>query len=201
MKNYLCINGKKIPLTKEQIDSIKSQFVPQVKLGDATVGETVEIGEYEFIVLEHQSGNTYLLMRDFLEIMEFGKSNDYKSSDVKNRLDKFADEIAEIVGEENICMHSVDLTADDGLKCYGSTMARVSLLTCNLYRKYVEILDKYKVKDWWWLATPFSTPKHGYSETVKCVSPAGDVLNCYGSFNDSTGVRPFCILDSDIFVS
>ena len=97
MKNYLCINGKKIPLTKEQIDSIKSQFVPQVKLGDATVGETVEIGEYEFIVLEHQSGNTYLLMRDFLEIMEFGKSNDYKSSDVKNRLDKFADEIAEIV--------------------------------------------------------------------------------------------------------
>lgn len=201
MKNYLCFNGKKIPLTEEQIDSIKKQFAPCKRLGDVTVGETAKIGEHEYIVLKHEYGRTCLLMCDFLKTMKFGKPSDYKESDVKVVLDEFAEELAEIVGADNIYTHSVDLTADDGLKCYGATTARVSLLTCDLYREFVEIIDKHKVKDWWWTATAFSTPKHGYDTAVKCVSPSGCVNDIYSSNSNSIGVRPFCILNSDIFVS
>lgn len=200
MKNYLCFNGEKIALNDEQVAKIREQFAPKIRLGDVTVGETKKIGEHEFIVLNHMDGKTLLLMRDFLTTMKFGKSNDYKESDVKVVLDEFAEELAEIVGADNIYTHSVDLTADDGLKCYGATTARVSLLTCDLYREFVEIIDKHKVNDLWWLVTPFSTPKHGYSAATKCVSPPGYLGSSYNS-SSNIGVRPFCILNSDIFVS
>ena len=201
MNNYLCIGGEKIALNDDQIARIREQFVPKARLGEAAVGKTVEIGKHEYIVLKHDDGKTHLLMRDFLDVMKFGKSNDYKESYVKEKLDAFATELAEAVGEDNIYTHVVDLTADDGLKCYGSIMARVSLLTCSLYREYVEIIDKFSVSDWWWLATAFSTPKHGYSETVKCVSPSGVVYDYNFSNVNCGGVRPFCILNSNIFVS
>ena len=201
MKNYLCFNGKKIPLTKEQIDSIKNQFAPCKRLGDVPVGELAKIGEHDYIVLEHVGDYTRLLMRDFLTTMRFGKTCDFKTSDVKDELGKFAKKLAEVVGEDNIFEHTVDLTADDGLKDYGSTTALVSLLTCDLYREFVEIIDKYEVEDWWWMATPLSTPKHGYGNAVKCVSPSGYVDGNYGGNYHSIGVRPFCILNSNIFVS
>lgn len=201
MKNYLCFNGEKIPLNDEQVAKIREQFAPKVRLGDTAVGGTVKIGEHEYIVLKHEDGKTYLLMRDFLATMKFGKSNDYKESDVKRFLDEFAEKLAELVGADNLYTHSVDLTADDGLKCYGATTARVSLLTCNLYREFVEIIDKHEVDDWWWMASAFSTFKHGYSTAVKCVSPSGYIYDYYDGNNVSNGVRPFCILNSDIFVS
>lgn len=199
MNNYLCFNGKKIPLTKEQIDSIKNQFAPCKRLGDVPVGELAKIGEHEYIVLDHVGEYTRLLMRDFLTTMKFGKTCDFKTSDVKDELDKFARKLAEVVGGDNIFEHAVDLTADDGLKDYGSTTALVSLLTANLYRNYVEIIDKYKVDGWWWLATPFSTPKRGFNNAVKCVSPSGFTVNNYGGDSSSDGVRPILNFVSSIF--
>ena len=112
---------------------------------------------------------------------------------------EFETEISNLVGAENLFMHTVDLTSDDGLKCYGTVERRMSLLTADLYRRWVEILDKHKLDKWWWLATPYSTPRHEDNEWVKCVSPSGYVRNDDGNYN--RGVRPFCILKSDIFVS
>lgn len=202
MKNYLCINGKKIELTDAQIAEIKKSFDHKAHLADKAVGEIAMIGDHEFIVLDHGEGNTLLLKRDFLKTMRFGSDCDFKTSDVKNILDAFVAEMADIVGEDNIVMHVVDLTSDDGLKDYGETKARMSLLTCNLYRKYGEIIDKYEVDDWWWLATPYSTPKRGWSTAVKCVSPSGYIGTSYGYSNRGAGgVRPFWILKSNIFVS
>jgi hypothetical protein len=94
----------------------------------------------------------------------------------------------------------VDLTSDDGLKDYGKIRRRASLLTADLYRRYVEILDKHKIDKWWWLATPHSTARHENASWVKCVAPSG----YFGSDNycgGGCGVRPFCILKSNIFVS
>ena len=201
MKNYLCFNGEKIPLNEEQVAKIREQFSPKKRLGDASIGELAKIGEHEYIVLKHDNGKTYLLMRDFLATMKFGATCDFKTSDVKKRLDKFADELAKVVGDENIFIHDVDLTADDGLKDYGTTDARVSLITCDLYREFVEIIDKYKVDDWWWTATPLATEKHNCTKAVRCVSPSGCIDYIYLSDYYGFGVRPFCILNSDIFVS
>lgn len=201
MKNYIKINNQKIALTDEQVKEIQQSFgIEQIKLANVAVGEIVKIGKYEFIVLEHSKDTTAVILKDLLfESKEFGKDNNYKASYVDNLCGDFADEISEIIGKHNLIEHTVDLTSDDGLKDYGKIKRSMSVLTTDLYRRYVEILDKYKVKKWWWLATAFSTPKHDPDNWVKCVSPSGYVN--YYFYNVNFGVRPFCILNSNIFVS
>ena len=198
MKNYLCLNGRKIELTPEQIKSLTGGSGSDVALSED--GLLARIGEHEFIVLNRTDETVHLLLKGSLEDMVFGNTNDFRTSDIKRRLEEFAGELASIIGAESIVEHTVDLTSDDGLKDYGSTTARVSLLTADMYREHVYMIDKYKLDDWWWLATPFSTLTHGYKTAIKCVAPSGFIYDCnYGNFN--CGVRPFCILKSDIFVS
>lgn len=202
MKNYVCINGNKIKLTEEQIAEITKSVIPApVKLSDKAVGDTFKIGEYEFIVLEHGKETTAVILKGLLETTKFSNTDcDFKSSIVKTKLEAFADKISSIIGTDNLITHTVDLTANDGLKDYGRTTAKMSLLTADRYRRYVEILDNFKPEKWWWLSTPFSTSKHGYTQYVLCVSPSGDIGD-YGCGDYNGGVRPFCILNSNIFVS
>jgi hypothetical protein len=111
----------------------------------------------------------------------------------------FAKEIAAIVGEDNILLHDVDLTSHDGLKDYGTIKRKASALTTPRAQRYVYILDKYNPGAWWWLATPWSTPAHCNDYWVECVSPSGLIYN--DCCDDDSGVLPFCILKSNIFVS
>lgn len=201
MKNYISINGQKVILTDDQIEKIKDSFgLSEVKLADVLVGDTVKIGSHEMIVLEHEFGATMLIRKELLyKSKEFGSNNNYDGSNVDKACEAFADEIAGIVGDGNIVCHDVDLTSDDGLKDYGTVNRRTSLLTTALYRRFVEVLDKFKSDSWWWLATPYSTDRHGNSSWVKCVSPSGSFYSDCCIY--VSGVRPFCILKSNIFVS
>lgn len=197
--SYLCINGHKTELTKEQLKQL-GIIAETCYLSED--GKIAHIGEYEFIVIktDEKLGTTELLLKDKLgEDMEFGANNDFRTSKIKKVLDKFAEEIATIIGEDNLIEHIVDLTADDGLKCYGTTKAKMSLFTAQMVRENVEILDEFKLDKWWWTCTPYSTPKHENASWVKCVSPLGRMGNC-SRINDSS-VRPFCIVKSSIFVS
>lgn len=201
MKNYIKINGQKIELTDEQVKEMQESFgLESVRLGDKKVGETFKIGKHEFIVLEHSKETTSVILKDLLHISEkFGTNNNYKGSHVEGLCNAFEVEIAVLIGKDNLIEHTVDLTADDGLKDYGKVKCKMSLLTANLYRRYVETLDMYKTGKWWWLATAFSTPKHDDSTWVKCVSPSGCIyyFNCYCS----CGVRPVLHFASSISVS
>ena len=200
MKNYLCLDGKKIELTEKQLKEIKDSFVKKRRLGDVPAGDIVGIGSYEFIVLDHIDGKARLLMKDlYKEDVKFGPDNNYKNSDVKKICDEFAKGLEYLVGPDNIISHKVDLTSLDGLGTYDACYAKCSLMTFDMARSYVDILDRYKLDQYWWLCTPWSTPEHGYSSTVCIVSPSGGIYN--GNYRNSGGGRPFCILKSDIFVS
>lgn len=202
MKNYLCINGKKIDLPAEALEEIrKSLGVNKVRLGDLDAGDTFKIFDYEFIVLEQTGEETKVILKDLLrDDVKFGaKNNDYRNSNILPILDKFAHEIERLVGIGNLIEHEVDLTADDGLKDYGTIEAKASLLTADMYRRYVDVLDMERLEKWYWLATPFSTKRHDNECFVKCVSPLGCVGD--GICSGVSGVRPFCILNSNIFVS
>ncbi len=169
-------------------------------LSNIEKAKTFKIGKYEFFVLEQLGDKTAVLLKGLLhEDEEFGSNNNYDGSNVDKLCNDFAREIEEIVGADNLIEHTVDLTSDDGLKCYGSINRKASLLTAEQYRKYVYIIDEHKLDEWWWLATAFSTAKHNDTNWIKCVSPLGRVydFNC----DDYFGVRPFCILKSNIFVS
>ena len=196
MENYLCINGKKTELTKEQLEKLGICTKPTIYLSDD--GEIAHIGDYEFIVLNYHKDYTELLLKNGLGDSKFGEdNNDYRESLIKPFLEKFAKIIEDIIGKENLITHTVDLTADDGLKDYGTITAKMSLLTAQMYRENVYTIDKYILKNWWWLATANSAPTHHESDWVKCVSPVGDVSDY--RYYSTIGVRPFCIVKSCIF--
>lgn len=204
MKNYIVINGVTYELVErgEILTVPGSGLMAGLRLSDIPVGKTFKVGKYEFVVLEHSEETTAVILKElWIESKRFGSNNNFDGSTVDKECQKFADEIADLVGAENLVEHTVDLTSDDGLKDYGSVKRRASLLTTELYRRYVEILDKFKVKKWWWLATAYSTPKHDDASWVKCVAPSGRIGRGGGFCNNDFGVRPFCILKSNIFVS
>jgi hypothetical protein len=199
MKNYLCINGNKTELTKEQMKQLGILNEPVAALSEN--GKTATIGDYEFIVLKNDKtlGTVELLLKGTIgKNIEFGKTNDYRTSDVRKVVEKFGEEIEKLVGEENLLEHTVDLTAMSGLKDFGSIKAKMSLLTFDKAREYIETLDEYKLNDWWWLATAWSTKKHDIETSTMCVAPSGFLCYDYSNFY-IIGVRPFCILKSSIF--
>lgn len=202
MKNYISLNGHKIELTVEQAEKIKQSLeTPNKRLSAVNVGSTFKIGKYEFVVLEQSGDTTAVILKDLLaERVQFGNSNNFRNSKPDEICRGFAEKLAKEIGEDNLVLHTVDLTSDDGLKDYGKIVRQVSLLTANLYRRYVEVLDEHKPDEYWWLATPHSTNAHGNITWVKCVSPSG-YLDGIDYYLGGSGVRPFCILKSHIFVS
>ena len=201
MKNYICLGGQSIELSDAQAQEMKKSLgIGEVKLKDVPVGEPFKIGGYEFVVLEHSGGTAAVIMRGLLhKEKQFGKNNNYENSYADDLCNELEMKIAYIIGERNLIEHTVDLTSDDGLKDYGKIKRKMSLLTTELYRRYVGILDKHKIDEWWWLATAYSTPTHENGSWVKCVSPHGCMYDSV--YVNNIGVRPFCILNSDVFVS
>lgn len=201
-KNYICIEGNHIPMSDALVAAYKRMLGICVKLSDVTEGDTFKIGDYEFVVLEQYGDTAAVILKDLLpDTTAFGESNNrYDGSYADQVCCDFEEKLAAIIGSDNLLVHSVDLTADDGLKDYGRIDRKVSLLTAAEYRSYVDVLDRHKPKRWWWLATPHSTAAHENDLWVKCVAPSGGVINGRCNYGNG-GVRPFCILKSNIFVS
>lgn len=162
-------------------------------------GETFTIAGIEFIKFPSVDGTTPVVARSCLFASKFGGSNDLRRSPILKKLETdVLPKIIAAVGEENICTIKTDLTTLDGLKPYGVMESLISLPTLDFYRANVSIFDKYKVDNWFWLATPESAQPHDDPRWILCVSPSGCVyFNCIIGF----GVRPFLILKSSIFES
>ena len=184
----------------EFIQKISETDCCQKALGEFAIGEVVTIAGNGFVVLEHQNGETALISKDCIgEEAAFGESNNnYAGSYVDDICESFAEMLEDMLGVENVVEFDVDLTSDDGLKDYGQIRRKCALMTADMYRRYVDVLDLHSPKKYWWLATPHSTKRHENDRWAKCVSPSG-FRNFYYDYGG--GVRPFCILKSDIFVS
>lgn len=90
---------------------------------------------------------------------------------------------------------NIDLTADDGLKDYGGDRVRVGLITCDEYRLLRGNIPELP-NTWWWTATPDS-PKNPFVRNVNF----DGALNYNNAFYGSYGVRPLCVLKSEILKS
>ena len=172
---------------------------PRKKFDDIKVGEIITVADTDFIVLDKTDDEVICLTKDLVFITQFDSSiNNYANSSIRKKLNKeFAQKLIDEVGKRGLCDIELDLLSLDGLDEYGTVTDKVGLLTVDMYRKYNRIIEKYPVNDWWWLATPWSTPHRGYGSYVCGISGVGAVRRDY-YFNDS-GVRPFCIFSSSIF--
>lgn len=163
--------------------------------------EIFKIGKYEFIKFLDDSGNIRGVLKDSIGYMRFGDNNDFSKSDILKKLkEEFLPEIESVVGAENVLEFEIDLTSLDGSKKHGKMKSKVSLPTFDFYRNNRKMFAKYKLDDWWWLATPDTTSEYANDNWAVCVAPHGGVSDG-GCGYDDVGVRPFLTFVSTIFDS
>ena len=167
-------------------------------LGSVKPGDTVTIGEREYIVLGHEKGITAIIAKKPTKTMAFGNDGNYAKSDVRAYCNgEFYEELCKVVGEYNVLPHTVNLVSDDGSNKGASVTDFVSVLTNDLYRRYREFIPAIDFACW--TATRVTTLDEDYARSV-CIVDRGGILGW-----DDCGyfgwVRPFCILNSSILVS
>lgn len=174
----------------------------KVKLSTLAPGDVFEIGKNDFIVLEQMSFETKVISKDFMaeNIVYDEDSRDYNESNLKKVIEDEIQPIIESeVGENNLVEHTVELTSVDMQHEFDDCECKVRPITFDEARKYNNLLPNKELDDWWWTCTPWSTEERGCSYSITVVSSAGcvDGYYCCGNY----GVRPVCILKSNIFVS
>lgn len=194
-------NGKEYDITSEQERSI-SEILGVVKFPLKVKDfDVFTIADIEFIKFPSENGKTPILAKNVLFESIFGETNNL--SEATDLLEKLRNEVLlkveNSVGKENVLEIETDLMSLDGMKDYGKFKSKISLPTLDFIRQNAEILDKYNPNDWYYTATPFSTPRHGYSRSVCCVNSDG-ILRWYDC-GYRYGVRPFLNLKSSIFES
>lgn len=174
----------------------------KVKLESLKAGETFYIGENGYIVLKHHEGKTKVISRNFIaEDRKFADDTaDYKTSGLRKYIEvEIQPTIENEVGAENLVEHRVSLETVDGQDNYGELTCKVRPITFDEARQYNNLIVNNDLDDWWWTCTAWTSPNREYNRSIAVVLPSGgiDGHSCYVSF----GVRPVCILKSNIFVS
>lgn len=196
--------SRELELARELVKKLEeAEKNNKVQLSELKAGEVFKIGEHDFIVLEQFAGTTRVISKNLMaENVTFDtNTRNYENSSLKKYIENNIQPIIEAeVGEENIVTSVVDLISVDMQNEFSDKCeCAVRPLTFDEARKYNNLLVNNDLDDWWWTCTPWSTSSRGYSRSIAVVSPSGYVNDyyCIGS----NGVRPFCILKSNIFVS
>lgn len=195
-------------LTKTEIEVLEKTLgefkrsMEKVELSTLNPGETFKIGEHNFIVLEQTDGQTKVISKAFMaKNIQFDRNTrDYNKSNIKRLIEEDIQPLIEKeVGAENLVEHIVNLTSVDMQNEFNPCRCKVRLITFDEGRKYNDLLVNKDLDDWWWTLTPWSTEERGWSSSMAIVSSSGSIGR--DRCNRSNGVRPFCILKSNIFVS
>ena len=176
-------------------------YEDRVLLSSLDPGDVFVTDIGKFVVLEQGTMGTAVISQGFMreDIIFDNDSPDYKVSALRKLMDgEILAEFEKEFGSENIIEHEVDLVTVDGQTDYGTCTCKVRPVTFDEFRKYGEYLINKDLDDLWWTCTAWSTPERGYEYLVAVVSPSG--YFSFSNFVGNIGVRPFCILKSNIFV-
>ena len=138
--------------------------------------------------------HTYYFMNGILKRSEFGRTNNYADSYIRNELinSELAAELKKEFGDKLVPI-SLDLTSMDGFKDYGTVEGDIlAIPNIQLLMKFGENIPL--IDNLYWLANPNQTPKRNDSRCVRYVLSNGFV-GCDGC-DCVVGVRPFFILQS-----
>jgi hypothetical protein len=170
-------------------------------LNTIPVGETFRIGEFEFIKFADENGVTVAVSKEILYHSAFGDNNDFSKSDILKKLtDETLPKIEAVIEAENVVEFETDLLSLDGSAKHGTVKSKISIPTFDFYRRNRAIFEKYKLDNWWWLATPDSTSEYYNDRWCVCVSPSGYIGSNF-NYRSDIGVRPFLNFVSSISVS
>lgn len=192
-----------LELAKKLVAAIeKEDQKNKVMLKDIPVGGKFDTGIGRFIVLEQKENYTAVITEDlYREDVKFDDDcTDYKKSPLRELCEgEILNEFVAEFGEDNICENEAGLVTVDGQEVFGKLLTKVRPLTFDEAREYNDLLVNKDLPDWYWTCTPWSTKERGWKYSVAVVSPSGGINYDFCDFGN--GVRPFCILKSNIFVS
>ena len=192
-----------LELAKKLVAAIeKEDQKNKVMLKDIPVGGKFDTGIGRFIVLEQKEDSTAVITEDlYREDVKFDDDcTDYKKSSLRELCEgEILNEFVAEFGEDNICENEAGLVTVDGQEVFGKLLTKVRPVTFDEGRKYNELLVNKELPDWYWTCTSWSTKERGWEYSVAVVSPSGNING--SSYSRSNGVRPVCILKSNIFVS
>lgn len=173
-----------------------------VRLSEIPVGGKFDTGIGRFIVLEQKGEKTAVITEELYrkDVRFDDDSNEYFTSELSDLFEEeIFPEFKEEFGAENLCDATTSLVTVDMQNKDEELHAKARPLTFEEARKYNELLVNKDLPDWYWTCTAWSTEERGWPYSVAVVSPVGRI-NCNGYYYGH-GVRPFCILKSNIFVS
>lgn len=197
------MNNKEIlQKAKELVELLEQQEeAGKVELSMLKRGDVFQTtGKRKYKVLEQYGDTTKIISLDLVkENVEFGDTSDYKTSKVKKLCDtEILKDFEKEFGAENIETHTADIITADGQKL-GTVDCKIRPITFDEARGYTDITPNPCLNDWYWTLSPWSTKERGWEKSFTVVSPSGVIYN--SNFNVEYGVRPVCILKSNIFVS
>ena len=197
------MNNKEIlKKAKELVELLeKQEETGKVELSTLKRGEVFQTtGKRKYKVLEQYRDTTKIISLDLVkENVGFGDTLDYKTSKVKELCDtEILKDFEEEFGAENIETHTADIVTADGQKL-GTVDCKIRPITFDEARGYTDITPNNDLNDWYWTLSPWSTEERGWKKACAVVSPSGNVN--FSNYNFVNGVRPVCILKSNIFVS
>lgn len=197
------MNNKEIlQKAKELVELLEQQEeAGKVELSMLKRGEVFQTtGKRKYKILEQYGDTTKIISLDLVkENVKFGDTSDYKTSKIKKLCDtEILKDFEKEFGAENIETHTADIITADGQKL-GTVDCKIRPITFDEARGYTDITPNPCLNDWYWTLSPWSTKERGLEKTCAVFSPSGyfNGFNCY----NGNGVRPVCILKSNIFVS
>lgn len=197
----MCNMNKILEKAKELVAMLEEKEIKdKVELSTVAPGGVIDLGEDEFVVLDHDEGGTLVISKDFMEEdVKFGDNTDFNGSNVQRVLyEDILPKIEAAVGKDSILSQTVKLTTVDNQDVYKDATGRIRLLTFDEARKYNPLIVNEELDDYWWLMTPW-TSNDRLNYPVAVVSPSGRIsFRCY---YNQYGVRPVLYLKSNIFVS
>lgn len=154
------------------------------------IGEHFIYNGIEFICLDIIDGN-YLAMtaKPWAEIpFDVDNHNDWRKSSLRRVLNS---EFLDLLDRDHLIKQTSDLIADNGDRAYGTSEDYVTILSCDQYRKYRDLVPLFD--EWMWTLTPW-TCNTSHSDYVRYVHTTGGVSYNYAI--SSYGVAPACLFSS-----
>ena len=163
-------------------------------------GERFVYGKKNCMVLEHMDDGTLCMVLDEDFESKFGETNNFSESELRKKLNgEYLDEwVKDGADRASFVLMQVDLTANDGLKDYGTCECLLAPRTCDQHRKYRYLIPNPK-ENWEWTATAYRTKANGYSLTAYQATGAGGLSINHCAYS-AYGVRPLFKLNPDAVI-
>ena len=198
----IIINGVKYTSKERALEAlslIKNSYKTNVRA--LAPGGRFVYGGIAWVKLDNAHGGALALAvnKQDNEAFDINESNNWATSSLRKSLNAYKNEhftwaVLKDVDKADLIEFERDFPTDDGMTEYGTCKDFISLYTCDEYRKYRKLIPDCGV--WHWTITGDSLV---YSNYVRIVYSDGS-LNGSFAYDSGGGVRPLCVLKSDVEV-